>query len=155
MKEIKVTCTSDECLDCGVASLSRLEVNSHLEMTICKSCSSVRRISDDEDAGKMIDKMERPATQNDFTLCPSCWRELQLNKDNWMLECRNPVCGYSKRMPGLSPEQRELKKEYLALRDSIYKRLSSMEYIADSEVNSLKEMEKEVLAFRRFEQDWD
>ena len=67
--------------------------------------------------GKVV---EQPETKNEEMLCPICWRELGVDWHQWLLKCPDPICGYEKRIPGLSKEQREIKKAYLDLRSEVF-----------------------------------
>ena len=64
--------------------------------------------------------VENAETNEEALLCPMCWRKLEEDWVNWSVKCPDPICGYVKRLPGLSLAQRGMKSEYFALRNEIF-----------------------------------
>lgn len=94
---------------------------SELVVCQCDSCQRVWMIFREE-TNRMIRLTENgPDTNDENMLCPRCWRILEPNRETWQLECKDPTCGYSSRLPDLSPTQRETRKGYLKLRQEVFK----------------------------------
>lgn len=86
----------------------------------CDSCQKVWMIFKDKRERMIRFKEEGPDTLDENFLCPICWRILEPNYESWYMECKDPTCGYSKRLFGLSLPQRKIKHRYLELKKLVF-----------------------------------
>ena len=108
-----------ECPYCQEhTNIGRMETT-NLHILQCGLCQKVWMVLHGK-RDRMIRMKFAPETFEENKLCPVCWRILRTNYDQWVVECLDPTCGYSKRLPGLSKEQREIKRRYLEFRDSVF-----------------------------------
>jgi len=75
-----------------------------------------------------------------YTLCPICDSILTTNYKTYHQECSSPICNYSRRMEGLSPEECTYIKDYKKLRHNIFKKLTQGIDVSEIEQSNLEKM---------------
>ena len=124
---MKVKVVTGECLYCHqTTEIAHIETP-NLEIYQCGECQKVWMMFEDQ-IDRMLRSLEKgPDTDDENNLCPYCYRILQPDYEDWKMVCKDPTCGYSRKLPGLSPQQEKDKKEYLDLRTTIFKYTSKGE----------------------------
>lgn len=136
------------CRSTTVQSFIRLP---NIEIRICHSCMKASESLSDGVFILTRLKPKSPGTSNEQMLCPFCWRELISNYKTWHKECPDPICGYSQRLPGLSPEQITLRDNYFLLKDKIFNTCSSGGIPTKEDADNLKDLRTIYESFKRYE----
>ena len=139
-----------ECSYCNQSTQIAHIDTPNLEICQCGSCQKVWMIFRGKRERMIRFKEHGPDTNDENQLCPVCWRVLEPNYQAWQLECKDPTCGYSKRLLDLSVKQKEARKRYLELRTIVFgyvaEKKSPPTEITD-EYNELKEHYSKVKKF--------
>ena len=112
--------TEEKCPYCNQMTRIAHIKTPNLEVCQCGNCQKVWMIFKDQRERMIRFKEKGPDTLDEDLLCPTCWRVLEPNYESWYMECSDPTCGYTKRLPGLDLHQREVKHRYLDLRKTVF-----------------------------------
>lgn len=117
---MKTKTTTSECPYCHQTTEIAHINTPDLEICQCGQCQKVWMVFEGK-VERMLRSLEYgPDTDDENNLCPYCYRLLQPDYEGWRMVCKDPTCGYSRKLPGLSPQQEKNKKEYLGLRTTIF-----------------------------------
>lgn len=121
-----------------------------VEVLLCSGCHKCWMVLN----GK-IERLQRmrhlPETDIEFLLCPYDWYELQPDYDLWIVKCPNPICGFEKRMQGLSIKQIEAKKCYMDLKRQIFEDLSNHKPVPTETMERLAMLRVEYQSMKHLE----
>ena len=106
---------------------------------LCSKCHRCWEIIDSK-VHRLTRYKKEPETTNEFALCPVCWSEMLPDYDRWVVKCPSPICGFEKRLPGLSPKQEKLKKEYKKVRKEVFSLMSEGKQVPNDLQLTLKKL---------------
>ena len=123
-----------------------------ITICICEGCHVCWEILE----GK-VDRLTRlkevPETDNEHALCPICWREMKADYKRWYLVCPDPICGYEKKLPGISIEQAKVRKEYIGIREEVFTLANTGAEIPLDKQSRLKELREQYIVFSKNDPD--
>ena len=115
---------------------------------LCQDCHTCWEVFEGK-ADKLIRLKNKPDTNNEQALCPYCWREMRPDFKRWFMVCPDPICGYEKKIPGISQEQIRIKKEYIETRTELFKLAHVGEEIPPDLQEKLRVLREQYIAFSK------
>ena len=143
---MKTTTKTCMCPFCKKESTIGFIETPKITICICEDCYRCWEILEGK-IQRLIRFKNEPETDNERMLCLYCWREMRPDFKRWYLVCPDPICGYEKKLPGLSTVQSKIRKEYLDIRTEVFELVSKdIEIPADLQ-SRLKELREEYSEF--------
>jgi len=96
-------------------------------------------------------KENGPETFEEALLCPRCWRELTPDYTTWSIKCIDPTCGYSKRIPGLSREQEQVKLKYQELKVQMFSLAREGKEVPDILLDEYKDFKERYNEIKKYD----
>ena len=151
---VNVEVIEEECPYCHqLTKIGCIETQVIFKLRIyqCGHCQWVWKIFEGKTDRMIRCKEDGPQTDNEYLLCPTCWKTLEPDYEKWAVVCRDPTCGYSRRLPGLNKAQRETKDKYFALRHETFNYASKGEAIPEPIVAEYSELKREWGKIKKFD----
>jgi len=123
-----------------------------ITICLCSKCHSCWEFLNNKITRLTVVK-DYPETSNEFLLCFNCWREMKLDKNSWRVVCPDPICGFSRKMPGLSKEKLAMKEEYINLRTEIYGLMYEGKEVPPGKLAQLKVLGDKYRTFKTEDED--
>ena len=147
---MKVFTKTNSCPFCKSEAIVGFIETPKITICICEGCHACWEIL----KGK-VDRLIRlkylPETDNEFSLCPYCWREMQPDYESWYVICPDPICGYEKKLPGISTAQGKLRAEYAGIREEVFKLARVGAEIPPDKQQELKRLRDEYGEFSKYD----
>jgi len=111
---------------------------------VCTGCLAVWQLIPKQVGTRLTGHRALPQDDHDSpSLCVCCWAKMVPDYEKWIFVCPNPTCHSSKRIPGLSKQQRERKKKYLDKRSEIFNKLMNDESLTPDEVEEYRKVRQD------------
>jgi len=114
-----------------------------LTLFLCTSCCAISRVLPSGELIKLR-SIRKAETDETCLLCTECYTKMVPNYETWLVECPDPICNFTRLIPGLSQKDRELKKQFQAQKSDLYERLALGEEVPQEELENLKRLGAEV-----------
>ena len=147
---MKVFTKTNSCPFCKSEATVGFIETPKITICICGSCHTCWEILE----GK-VDRLIRfkvlPDTNNEFALCPYCWREMRPDYERWYVVCPDPICGYKKKLPGISTSQGKIRMEYAGIREEVFKLARAGVEIPLDKQQRLQELREKYMEFSKYD----
>lgn len=115
----------------------------------CSTCLKVWELYNGG-VGRLLNRKRIPDEHTPLH-CPICLELMEPNWDEWVYRCPDPICAYQKRIPGLNPEQRRIKKLYISTRTEIFELMSEGNEIPEGLAKKFKNLQLLMEEVRRYD----
>lgn len=165
MKEVNVNHKIEACPFCKKEAEIGSIVTPKTIIRLCGECHTCWEVRTDQDSylqrllryratkfrrdGTVV---EEPMTKDNDLVCPSCWGKMIRNHETHHVDCPDPICHYSWRMPGISKKESAIKAQLAAHRQKVYELISKDEKVPEDAIKELTRLKEEYNKFRRYDE---
>ena len=138
--------TEEVCPFCHKKSELGMIETSKVSICLCNSCHRCWEVFRGK-VERLIRFKEIPETENEFALCPICWRTMEPDYDRHLVKCPDPICGYERKLPGINKKQAQIKSEFKKVELEVMNLMVEKEEIPDELKKRFKELQAQYNQF--------